>query len=171
MKKITGKGIITLIIAVLIAIGIFTVFYHFLPPDQCYTTWQMMDPYGTGYQLITINVKVYRDHILAEKALETEEGELIAYSRYKREGYQISGFKFDKGVYYEWVLNTPDDPSQYGQWQRMEPPSELSVDRIRIYCHTRDVILWGTFYGLIILIIVDGIMSRRKLHQSKTEDL
>ncbi|MGD2250121.1 MAG: hypothetical protein PVF58_17090 [Candidatus Methanofastidiosia archaeon] len=169
MKKITGKGIIALIIAVLIAIGIFTVFYHFLPPDQCYTTGQMMDPFGTGNQLITVYVKIYRDHTCAEKALETEEGELIAYSRYNRDGYQISGFKFDKGVYYEWVLNTSDDPSQSGQWQKREPPAELNIDRIQIYCHTRYVILWGTSFGLTILIIVNGIMKRKVYQKNGNE--
>ena len=168
--KITKIGIITMIIALPIAAILVFFFYQLLPPHQCFESQIMMNPYGTGYQKITQTFKTYSDGTLAERAFETETGELIAYERCDKAGNQISGFKFKDGIYYEWVLTNPSDPSKSGQWQEKDPPSEVDVDRVNIFCHTRDICIYGTVLGLLLLELLIWWNGRRKLHARELQD-
>lgn len=147
------------LIIVLVILGFLAL--YFLPPDPCFEWKQKMNPYGTGYQEITITTKIYNDGTLAEEAYETDEGELVGYEQRDRSGNLVSGFKYESGIYYEWVLDDPTTPG-HGEWAEKTPPAEIVVERVNIFCHTRILILFGILFGLLLLQVLLWVEKKKE---------
>jgi len=163
------KKNVVLIFVVVSTLSLVLTLYYSLLSDPCFEYKIMMNPYGTGNQKITVMTRLYSDRTTMGITFKTEDGELVGYEWFDRSGNMVSGFNYEGGTFYRWVLNRPDDPSKDGKWQEEEPPSENPREfRVGVYCFVRELV---SIIGLGLPLLLLYIFMKEFSESSEGNDL
>lgn len=90
----------------------------------------MMNPYGSGYQRITIETRCYYNLVVAEIYYKDENGIIAGHEIFDRDGFRKGGWKYENGTYYEWVLYDENNPNNGGKWVEKTPPPDRTLSNL-----------------------------------------